>query len=241
MLVVLASAAIVYRFAFNPPAGLRPAHRSATGGVEAIAATTSTGRSGAYYLPPDWDSGTLPLMVALHGTGGKGAGILARLRALAERERFVIVAPDSVSIAGAWLVARGAHGVTEDHRHVMASVREVLALPRVQIDRTRTLVMGFSVGGGEAAYLASHEDLFNAFAVLHGHVPVGDLGPRRVRGWLSTGDGDRIRSVSDVRSTADHLVRERHVTDVEVRVFRGDHALGAEEVAALVAWWLDRR
>ena len=53
-----------------------------------IQATTSTGRHGAYYLPPHYESGALPLVVMLHGTGGKGSVAILHFRALAERERF---------------------------------------------------------------------------------------------------------------------------------------------------------
>jgi predicted esterase len=122
----------------------------------------------------------------------------------------------------------------------VASVREVLALPGVRVDRARVLIAGFSVGGNVAVSLASHEDLFSAFAVLHGHVELNGLGPRRVRGWLSAGDRDRIRTVEQIRRLADHLTRGAGFPEVETRAFRADHTLGDEELAALVAWWLRR-
>ncbi len=214
---------------------------SRMGIVGTIRATASTGRQGAYYLPPDHESEALPLLVMLHGTGGKGSVMILHLRELAERRRFIAVAPDSVSVAGAWLVAQGPQGVSEDHRHVMESVREVLALRGVQVDRAHVLIAGFSVGGGAAAHIASHEDLFSAFAVLHGHMVVAGLGPRRVRGWLSTGDRDRLRTVESFRSLADQLTRDEAFLDVEAREFRVDHTLPEEELAALVAWWLRRQ
>ena len=120
-LIVLTSGAIVYRLASGPSTEPRPVDRPATGVATTLAATTSTGRSGVYYLPPGSESGSVPLMVALHGTGGKGSAMLARLRPIAERERFIVVAPDSVSVAGAWLVARGAQGVGISVRDVCAA------------------------------------------------------------------------------------------------------------------------
>jgi len=235
-LVVLAGSPVVTGHAASAP---RPVRNDATA-VRTLEAATSTGRSGAYYIPPGAPGRALPLLVMLHGTGGKGSLVVTRLRALADRQGFIALAPDSVSVAGVWLTQADAPGPGEDQRHVVASVREVLAVPEARVDRARVLLAGFSVGGGMAAYLASREDVFTAFAVLHGHVPVDALGPRRVRGWLSTGDRDGRRTAEQVRATAEQ-VRRAGFADVTMRVFRGDHALSDEELAALVGWWLDPR
>jgi len=174
-------------------------------------------------------------MVSFHGTGGKGSLMILRLQALAEREGFMVLAPDSVSVAGVWSVAPD--DVTEDHRHVMDCIREVLRVPGVRVDPARVLAAGFSVGGNVAPYIATRESLFTAFAVLHGHVVPGALGRLRPRAWLSTGDRDRIRTVEYMRSVAGHLTAEGFPS-VELRVFKVDHRLGDDELAALVAWWL---
>ena len=205
-----------------------------------IQSSTTTGRHGAYYLPRDYESGALPLLIILHGTGGKGADVLVRLRTIAERERFIVIAPDSASITGAWLVEQRSGAVTEDYRHVMNCVREVLALPGVRIDRAHVLIAGFSVGSGLAFSIASREDLFTAFAILHGHVVTDAVGPRRVRGWLSTGDRDRLRTAENMRSVADHLLRVAGFSEIETHVFPVDHALKEAELTGLVEWWLQR-
>jgi len=75
-------------------------------------------------------------------------------------------------------------------------------------------------------------------AVLHGHVALDGMGPRRVRGWLSTGDRDRLRPAGDIRNVADDLRRRQGFSEIETRVFRVDHTLGEEELTALVTWWL---
>jgi poly(3-hydroxybutyrate) depolymerase len=211
-----------------------------TGTTGTIQVTTSTGRRGAYYLPQNSESRALPLLVMLHGTGGTGSSMVVRVRDMAERQKFFAVAPDSVSVAGVWLVDHGIGGATEDHRHVVSCVHELQALRGVRVERGRVLVAGFSVGGGAASYLASREDVFTAFAVLHGHVALDALGPRRVRGWLSTGDRDRQRPPEAMRRLADHLHSREGFTEIETRIFRGGHALGDEELTALVAWWLGR-
>jgi poly(3-hydroxybutyrate) depolymerase len=146
-----------------------------SGTVRTLRATTSTGRQGAFYVPAAHEPRPLPLAVFLHGTGGKGSLMLARVRAHAERDGFIVVAPDSASVAGVWTTVP----TSEDTRHVMASVREVMTLPDLRVDRSHVLIAGFSVGGAVAARLASQEDVFTAFAVLHGHVSTDALGARQ--------------------------------------------------------------
>src|SRR5215831_14518447 len=101
------------------------------------------------------------------------------------------------------------------------------------------LAAGFSVGGNVAPYIATRESLFTAFAVLHGHLMPGALGRLRPSVWLSTGDRDRVRTVEYMRSVAGHLTADGFPS-VELRVFKLDHSLGDDELAALVAWWLGR-
>ena len=217
----------------------RPADAEAGGPGQkrVVQAVTSTGRQGAYYVPRGHESRTLPLLVFFHGTGGKGSLAILRLQALAEQEGFIVLAPDSASVSGVWMVGQRPGETTEDHRHVMACVREVLVAPGVRVDPARVLAAGFSVGGNGAAYLATHEAVFTGLAVLHGHVVPGAMGPRRPRTWLSAGDRDRIRTVEYVKSVAEHLGQEGF-PKVELRVFRADHTLQDEELAGLVAWWL---
>jgi poly(3-hydroxybutyrate) depolymerase len=204
-----------------------------------VRTVTSTGRRGAYYLPRSYQASAVPLLVILHGTRGTGSVMRSRLRDLAERRRFIVVAPDSVSVAGTWLIGEEAEDTSEDHRHVMACIREVLALPGVRVDAGHVLIAGFSVAGAVAAHIATREEAFSAFAVLHGHVVLDRLGPRRMRAWLSTGERDRLRTVEYTRGVAARLSRREGFPEVQTRVFRADHALGDEELVALVAWWLD--
>ena len=213
---------------------------AATGVTRALQAATSTGRQGAYYLPSGHESQALPLLVFLHGTGGKGSLAILRLRAFAEKERLIILAPDSVSIAGVWTVGQRPGDTTEDGNHVMACVREVMAAPGVKIDLARVLAAGFSVGGNAAAYLATREAIFTDVAILHGHVVSGTIGPRRPRAWVSAGDRDRVRTVEYMRSVVDYL-GQQDFPKVELRVFHADHTLQDEELAGLVAWWLGLR
>ena len=158
----------------------------------------------------------------------------------AEQGGFIVLAPDSVSVAGVWMVGQRPGDMTEDRSHVMACVRDVMAVPGGRIDPAHVLAAGFSVGSSAAAYLATHEAMFTDLAILHGHVAPASIGLRRPRTWVSAGDRDRVRTVEYMRSVAEHL-GEQGFSELALRVFRADHTLQDEELAGLVAWWLGRR
>jgi poly(3-hydroxybutyrate) depolymerase len=159
---------------------------------------------------------------------------------MAEREKFLIVAPDSrIAPNGlvTWEVPTEPGERTEDWDHVRRCVDELRSIAGVSVDAARTLIVGFSGGGSTAPYVASVDDFYTAFAVLHGGVFVGGLGPRRVRGWLSTGDADSWRPPSQVRESAER-VRRLGFGSIVYRVYHEGHELRAEEVEELVEWWL---
>lgn len=174
--------------------GPENAEATGTGLSRTVQVATSTGRQGAYYLPQGHESRTLPLLVFFHATGGKGSRAILRLRVLADQEGFIVLAPDSVSVAGVWRVGQRPGDVTEDHTHVMACVREVVAAPGVHINLARVLTARFSVGANAAAYSATQEAMFTDLAVLHGHVTPGTIGPRRPRTWVSRRSSTRCGS-----------------------------------------------
>jgi phospholipase/carboxylesterase len=206
----------------------------------ALAAKNSVGRTGAFYLPSGYASRRLPMLVAIHGTGGDGRAMVGLFRAAAEQEGFIVVAPDSrIAPNGqaSWEVADRPGETTADHAHIRRCVDEVLALPGVTVDRTQVLVAGHSGGRSTAPYEASVEGLYTAFAVLHGGVFVGGLGLRRPRGWFSTGAGDSLRPPRSVQGAVAQ-VKGAGFADVAYREFPGGHEVGPEELRALLGWWL---
>lgn len=205
----------------------------------ALATTNSIGRAGAYYLPGGYAGATLPMLVAIHGTGGSGSVMVAAFRALADERRFLVVAPDSRrSPAGefTWEVGTRPGEVSEDYRHALACADEVGAMPSVSVDRGRVLIAGFSGGASMAPYLATNDDRFGAFAVLHGGVFPGGLGAHAARGWISTGESDSIRTAEAQRRHESDL--RAAGLDVTARTFPGGHGLGEAELRGLVDWWL---
>jgi poly(3-hydroxybutyrate) depolymerase len=166
--------------------------------------------------------------------------MVALLRGAAEREGFLVVAPDSRFAPNgppSWEVPSRPGETTPDADHIRRCVGEVMRMPGVRIDDSRTLIAGHSGGGSTAPYMASTDDLYTAFAVLHGGAFPSGLGPRRVRGWFSTGETDTLRPVSRVAADA-ASVRAVGFDQLAVRTFPGGHEIGPEELHALLRWWL---
>jgi len=206
----------------------------------ALTTTNASGRAGAFFLPAGYASQRLPLMVAIHGTGQHGAAMVDLFREAAQREKFIVAAPDSrVSPEGqaSWEVPDRAEITTDDMDHIRRCVDEVLAMSDVHIDLGRTIIVGHAGGGSMAPYVASRVDLYRAFAVLHGGVLTASLGNRRVRGWFSTGDADTVRPPRLVERAADEMLRAGFGSVVS-RVLHEGHDVGPDEVRALVDWWL---
>ncbi len=108
----------------------------------------------------------------------------------------------------------------------------------VRLDAGHVLALGHSGGGSTAPYVASTDERYTAFAVLHGGVFAGGLGPRRVKGWFSTGDQDTLRPPELVQQAAGSA-RESGFDDTEYHVLHEGHAVGGEELSAVLSWWLE--
>jgi phospholipase/carboxylesterase len=210
------------------------------GKVGTLQTKNASGRSGAYFLPSGYEGRPLPLLVAIHGTGSNGLAMVNVFREAAEREKIVLVAPDSRTHPDgkdSWEVGDHAGDVTPDYLHVKACVAELLAMPGVRIDPARVLIAGHSGGGSTAPYVATNEDGYTAFAVLHGGVFEGGLGRRSVRGWFSTGQSDGLRGPAGVQAAAGRA-KAAGVGEVEYRVYPGGHEIGEQELREVVEWWL---
>jgi len=215
--------------------------RGVPGIIGRLKTANAAGRTGAYYLPSDYAAAPRPLLVIFHGQGISGSVVLPLLYDESEREKFIVVAPDSgLTPTGlaTWSVPDAPGDVGADHAHIRACIDEVLAMPGVRVDGARTLVAGHSAGGSSAPYEATVDRFFTAFAVLHGGVFPGGLGPVvNVRGWFSTGTDDTFRPPAGVRDAAERA-RRAGLSHVEYHEFPGRHGVGAPELYALVEWWL---
>jgi poly(3-hydroxybutyrate) depolymerase len=214
------------------------AFQTAAGSIQELFTRNSFGRSGAYYLPPRFEDGPRPLLLLLHGTDVSGRAMLGQFLDVARQRRIVVIAPESGRSPdglGNWQV--GNHGEkTEDFFHTLLCIEEVLRLPNVRIDWGFVMAAGHSGGGSSAPYVASNDDRFRAFAVLHGGVFPGGLGPNRVRGWFSTGAQDVPRPPSMVRQAAASVGAK--ALSVEYHEYPGGHGLSERELTEVIAWWL---
>ena len=238
---------------FLPPAALSalspataassstPASRTA----KQLRTTNSAGRSGSYYIPslsPAARAAPVALLVFLHGTGGNSDSGVQAFRALADERSFAILAPESrIASDGQanWEVGDHPGEVTDDRRHVMACLAELLAVlstENLTLDPRHVLVAGHSGGASSAPWLATNEEPFTAFAVLHGGAFPSGFGRRHVRGWFSTGSRDPIRPPDMV--TRAYEAARGPTSPYEMHVFAGGHEMGTEERQALITWWL---
>jgi predicted esterase len=87
--------------------------------------------------------------------------------------------------------------------------------------------------------VGTRNDLFTAFAALHGPLVPDAFGERRPRVWLSTGSADHAWTPSKTRASEDQLKRSGF-TDITFRLYPGAHTISKDEMAAVVAWWLGR-
>jgi predicted esterase len=205
----------------------------------ALACTNSAGRTGAFFLPER--DGPIPIAVLFHPTGGDGASFLSGFTARAREDGFGIVAPDSrISPQGdaTWEVGTDPGEVTPDLTFARTCLAEVLDRDDVASDG-RLLAAGHSGGGSSAPYVASNDGRFTHFAVLHGGLFPGGLGPERPRGWLSTGEADTTRTPEELQGHTDDLAALGF--DAELHLYPGGHGISEEERGALIGWWLADR
>ena len=219
---------------------LDPTAQQLTAESGLLATLNAAGRTGSYYLPPRNSTQQLPLLLGFHATGGNGEGFLSSFSAQALARGFAIVAPDSrVSPAGdfTWEVGTEPGEITPDYIHALNCIDELREEHGLLIDPQRVLAAGYSGGASSAPYLASNEDLFSAFATLHGGVFPGGIGDNIVPGWFSTGQDDDLRSPDHVQDHLDSLV-PLGFDNLELHIFPGGHGLSDKEVDALMDWWL---
>ncbi len=205
-----------------------------------LSTVNAAGRSGHYYLPERLAGEATPVLLGFHATGGNGEGFLGAFQAMAEQHGFAIIAPDSrISPTGeyTWEVGTEPNEITPDYTHALACLAELQDLHGLLIDERQVLTAGYSGGASSAPYLASNEDLFRAFAVLHGGVFAGGIGDNIIPGWFSTGADDTLRSPEHMQQQLDSMI-PLGFADLVLEIFPGGHGLSDQESRELTEWWL---
>ena len=198
------------------------------------------GRTGSYYLPAGEVADPLPLLVLFHGSGGDGVSMSTMFEELASELGVAIVAPDSRQDPDGnynWEVGTEPDEVTPDYTHALACMDELLARNDWTLDTDHVMAAGFSGGASSAPYLATNEDVFTAFAVLHGGVYTGGLGDNIIPGWFSTGKDDDARTPEAVQE-AYESVEALGFEDLVFALYAGGHELSDQEKADVLDWWL---
>ncbi|MCB0332219.1 MAG: hypothetical protein KDD55_01900 [Bdellovibrionales bacterium] len=214
--------------------------RVAATGKGNIQTTNSSDRSGSFYIPNQIDDGQLPLLLLFHGTGGDGEGMVDAFSSLADEYGFAIVAPDSRKSPGGdftWEVGTTQNEVTDDYTHALACMNEVTSFANLTLDTSRVLTAGYSGGASSAPYLATNEDAFTHFGILHGGMFLGGFGSEKPEAWLSTGTDDSLRPPSELQSYATTLTNTGF-SSVNFKEYSGGHELSESEKRELIQWWL---
>lgn len=163
-----------------------------------------------------------PLLVSLHGAGGRGARMLEHMRGFADGAGAILVVPDSSSHT--WDVIAGDLG--PDVERIDAQLAAVFQAFPIDVDRIA--ISGFSDGASYALTIGiTNGDLFtHVIAFSPGFmVPPSQSGAPRI--FISHGTRDEVLPIDRCsRRLAPALTRAGY--DVEYREFDGGHTVPAE-------------
>lgn len=173
-------------------------------------------------------------MVVLHGAGGVADQVVPLLQEVAERERPLVLAPESRE-RSTWDVIHGRYG--PDVAFIDRALAEVFE--RVAVRPDRIALSGFSDGASYALSLGLiNGDLFSdVLAFSPGFAaPTEPKGCPRI--FISHGDRDDVLPVENCgRPLARRLRRAGY--DVEYREFSGGHVVPPDLVEAAVTRFLE--
>jgi poly(3-hydroxybutyrate) depolymerase len=143
-----------------------------------------------------------PILVAIHGSGGSGKGILESWTDLAEREGVVLAAPDSTD-AVHW-------ASPQDGPLLLRDVVDAVAA-KYAIDRRRIYLFGQSAGAVFALQMAPLESEYFAAAAVHAgavdpkYFSIFDYAARKIPIGIWIGTTDPFFPIEEVRATAKAL------------------------------------
>jgi phospholipase/carboxylesterase len=208
-------------------------------GPTPVPPVNSSGRSGDFYLPADYAQRTLPLLVAFHGTGGSGEGMVNAFQDLADEYGFIIVAPDSRETPGGilatWYITEAGYE-SDDYPFIMEWVDYIRDFPGVTIDDDHVMTLGFSGGCPVAPYIATNDEQFTHFASMHGEVWEPSIGDNLALAWLSTGEDDEYWKPLTFQGYETMLTGKGFT--VTRKVYPGGHTLSGQEKRDAIDWWL---
>lgn len=184
------------------------------------------------------------------GGGAKGVGILGAgyritFQQMAEKYKYIVVAPDSrtASLAG-WIISTAKQLPTPDILHAKACMDWVMQLPGVKIDPRYVATAGVSNGGLMAGPVASRYKIFTHAMMFHADFTMNQLtSTHPVKMWMSTGLRDMDYTPTHIRRLANlfRLVfKDWPAIVVQVQYFVGHTLQDPLERIDALNWWLGR-
>ncbi|MEU5940832.1 phospholipase [Micromonospora sp. NPDC047548] len=180
------------------------------------------------YVPEPADGGPYRLALLLHGAGGSPRQALDLMLAVADEQRLLLVAPQSV--AATWDMIGVGFG--PDVRRIDRVLQEIVtAYPTSDM-----LIGGFSDGASYALSLGlTNGDVFDAVLAFSPGFAAPLLTHGRPRVYVSHGTADRVLSIDRCsRSLVPRLRALGH--DVTYDEFDGGHDVPDDTVRRAVAW-----
>lgn len=193
----------------------------------------SGGRDGLVYVPRRYDPGVpAPLLVLLHGAGGRAPDLVGLFTETAEARGYLIVAPESRGRT--WDVILGGFGA--DVAFLDRALAQVFS--RFAIEPGRIAVGGFSDGASYALSIGmTNGTLFSdILAFSPGFAAPGrEAGLPRV--FISHGVRDEVLPIDPCSRRLVPMLR-RAGYDVDYREFDGGHVVPPDMVTGAVARFL---
>jgi dienelactone hydrolase len=197
------------------------------------------------------DSKKVPLVIALHGRGAHPTTIIQRAQASAERGGYIVAAPMGYN-------DRGWYGLLDSDRTTPPLLRQysekdvmnVLSFMRKEfdVDENRIYLMGTSMGGAGALFLAvKHPDIWAAVGAgappirraTHGETIAGISNIRHLPVMLVHGDRDVAVTV-EVSRRLGSLMQYLGMTHEYREIPRGTHADAGRIGVPLMLSFFDR-
>lgn len=187
-------------------------------------------RDGVLLVPASVGSDPVPLLLVLHGAGGRGEAVLGRVREAAEASGVVVLAPDSRD--GTWDAVRAGFGA--DVPFIDRALRHVFEI--LAVDPARVAIGGFSDGATYALSLGLvNGDLFQRVVAFSPGFLVGGVRVGKPRVFISHGTSDPVLPIEQTSLLILPGLRARGY-EVTFREFDGGHEVPPAIAREGVEW-----